>query len=142
MFRSITLTGVLAAAIAFAPVTAPTAQARDNADRFIIGVTALGILGAILHESNKRDREVYQTHTPRKKVHKPRKQTHTHDGRHRHGNIVHKHVHGKGHHHGSHVKRRGHSQVDKRVCLRQKWTRNGWVKFYSQPCLKKHGIRY
>lgn len=134
MLRTYTLTGLLALSIAAAPVTAPTAMAKDNFDRLLIGLAAVGIVGAIVHEKNKKKEQKRVVHTtPKHRVH---------NEHHRHGSVVHRHKHGRGHHKGKHVDvRGGHKHVDAkpRTCLRQRWTNQGWVKFYSKKCLRNHG---
>ena len=133
MLRKYTLTGLLALSIAAAPVTAPTAMAKDNLDRLLIGLAAVGIVGAIVHEKNKKKDHKRVVHAaPKHRVH---------NEHHRHGSVVHRHKHSRSHHKGKHVDARGHKHISAkpRKCLRQRWTDHGWVKFYSKKCLRNHG---
>ncbi len=140
MFRKYLTTSLVALSIAAAPVSAPTAMAKDNLDKFLIGLTAIGILGAIAHESNKNRSHTTVTTHPKPNHNYNHNHNTTYAERHRHGNVVHTHAHKHGHHHGGHVQvsKPKHVHVRPKHCLRQKWTRNGWVKFYSQSCLNSH----
>ena len=142
MLRKYTINGLVALSIAAAPVAAPTAMAKDNVDRLLMGLVAIGIAGAIANEvnDNKEQRRVER--------HSPVFDRHVHGDRHRHGNIVHRHAyHGDHYHkrkHGRDYKGRNEPHVYKkyckpRTCLRQRWTNEGWVKFYSKRCLRQHG---
>lgn len=112
MFRKLTLTSVLAFALVAAPFTAPAALARDDGDRLLIGLAALGVLGAIVHDSNKSS----SSHTYRRPVYvQPRPQPRVH-----------------------YVRPPQHATVPPRQCLRQKWTRSGWVRFYNQACVNQY----
>jgi len=158
MLRKTAIHGLVALSIAAAPVTAPAAMAKDNIDRLLLGLVAVGIAGAIAHEvnDNKRKRTTHRAGTvnkPKVKIHK------RHTERHRHGNIVHSHKHRSDHHRGGHAAHKhghkGHKNrihrrhVQKsppwtydpnaRTCLRKRWTENGWTKFYSKRCLRRIG---
>lgn len=154
MLRKYALNGLVTLSIAAAPVAAPTAMAKDNVDKILLGLVAIGIVGAIAHEANdkKKQRRV-ERHTPVFDPHtedfRPKKKRHHVKGdRHSHGNIVHRHKHGGYHNHdrlrgrdGVGVKRKHvyKKHQKPRHCLRQRWTNQGWVKFYSKRCLHKHG---
>ena len=151
MLRKNLLTGLVALSIAAAPVAAPTATAKDNIDKLLIGLVAVGIAGAIVNEvkHNKKKQKV-ERHTP---VYDPHtedfhpKKRHVQGDRHRHGNTVHRHKHHSYHDHNQPrgrdavgVKKHVYKKVQKpRQCLRQRWTNQGWVKFYSKRCLHRHG---
>ena len=126
MLRKYTITSFIALSIATAPLTTPAAMAKDNVDRFLIGLVTIGIAGAIANEvsDNKKQWRV-EPHSPKnnshtKHFHKKKKRHH-----HRHHHAGSKHVH---HHH-----------YKPRTCLRQRWTNHGWIKFYSKRCLRQHG---
>lgn len=140
MLRKLTLSGLLAFSLAAAPIAAPNAMARDNGDKFLLGLLAVGIAGAIAHDINTRDRNTTTATKPHagKSSHKKH---HVHAGRHRHGNMFHSHAHGPNHHTGRHNQptHRQHVRKKPNTCLRQKWTDRGWVKFYSKTCLRNHG---
>ena len=94
-----------------------------NFENFLLGLTAIGIVGAVVHEKNKRDRQrravtrtqpVYDTYDqPRHKRYKHKKHVHKH--------------------------KRRHTARLPNVCLRQRWTENGWVQYYGKRCLRRHG---
>lgn len=151
MLRKYTLTGLVALSIAAAPVAAPTAMAKDNIDKLLMGLVAVGVVGAIAHEANKNKTQRVQRHTPVFDPHtedfRPKKRSADRE-RHRHGDVVHRHVHRGYHDHARPrsrddvgVKRKHVHQTYKkpRTCLRQRWTNQGWVKFYSKQCLRQHG---
>lgn len=154
MLRKYTLTGLIALSIAAAPVAAPTAMAKDNVDRLLMGLVAIGIAGAIANEVNdkKKQRRV-ERHSPvydphKDEFRKKKKRRHVHNDRHRHGDVVHRHTNHGDHFHkrkrGRDYEGRHDTHVYKkhqkpRTCLRQRWTNQGWVKFYSKKCLHRHG---
>jgi hypothetical protein len=134
MFRKFALTGLVAASIAFAPITAPTAQARDNFDNLLIGLVTVGVIGAIVHQNkeNRRTvvvqkRQVY--HEPRRDDRRDHYRDHRRDDRRDHR-----------HDHRDYKRDRNYVEVKPRECLRQKWTSRGWVQFYSERCLNEHRI--
>ena len=145
MFRKFALNGLVAAAIATAPIAVPSASARDNFENFLLGLTAIGIVGAVVHEKNKKDRQRRVRQQPVQDPHPV-----TRYEQHRHGDVVHKHPHGDRHHRGGHNvhhkhkkhvrkhKKRHHQRLPNE-CLRQRWTENGWVQFYGKRCLKRYG---
>lgn len=153
MLRKYTLTGLVALSIAAAPVAAPTAMAKDNIDRLLMGLVAVGVVGAIAHEANKNKTQRVERHSPvydghKKELRKKKKRHHANGNRHRHGNVVHSHANNGNHYHkrnqdrdykgrtGTHANKKLHKP---RNCLRQRWTNQGWVKFYSKKCLRQHG---
>lgn len=126
MFRKFALSGLLAASIAATPIAAPQAQAADPHD-IIGGALALGLIGAlIVNEQNKSKASKQQVYVD------PHNQARTH----RHGNRTHTHVY-RGHH--NHDFRRQVKRSKPRECLRKRWTRDGWVRYYSKRCLRSHG---
>lgn len=154
MLRKYALNSLVALSIAAAPVAAPTAMAKDNVDRLLMGIVAIGIAGAIAnevkdnkkHQRVERHSPVYDTHT--EDFRKKKKRRHVHNDRHRHGNIVHRHANHGEHFHKRKRGRDYEGRPNKRVhrehhkprnCLRQRWTNQGWVKFYSKRCLRQHG---
>ena len=141
MLSKYTLTGLIALSIAAAPIATPTAMAKDSMDKFLIGIVALGIAGAIANDVKHNKRKQVAHQTPTRKVHKERTHTRrTHNERHRHDGRAHRHSHGDRHHYGDHnqVRKSHHVNRKPRQCLRQRWTDQGWVKFYSKKCLRKH----
>lgn len=111
MFRKFTLNTILALALVTAPIATPAAFARDDTDRLLIALTALGVLGVIAHESNEsHSRPTYV---------QPRPQPRTY------------------YHSNHYVRPPQHAFVPPKQCLRQKWTRSGWVRFYNQACVNK-----
>lgn len=119
MFHKMTLTGILALALVAAPITAPAALAKDNVDRLLLGLTALGVISVIANEANKSNHQpTYVRPAPKPQ---PRYQSH---------------YHGKKHYQAQRpVKRHVTPPAN---CLRKKWTQNGWVKFYNQACVNKY----
>ncbi len=123
MLRKYTITSFLTLSIAAAPLATPAAMAKDNVDRFLIGLATIGIVSAIANEvsDNKKqwrvERHSPETDPQRAHSHKKKKHHHHHAGS--------KHVH--------------HNHYKPRTCLRQRWTNDGWVKFYSKRCLRQYG---
>ncbi|MBR9864330.1 MAG: hypothetical protein GYB24_12895 [Rhodobacteraceae bacterium] len=117
MFHKMTLTGILALALVAAPITAPAALAKDNVDRLLLGLTALGVISVIANEASKSNHQpTYVRPAPQ-----PRYQPHYHGGKHYHAQRPHK----------PHF-------TPPANCLRKKWTQNGWVKFYNRACVNKY----
>ena len=136
MFRTLALSGLIAIGIAAAPVATPQARAADPHD-ITGGAIALGILGAIVvNEQNKRKARQQPTyHAPEpERFHQRLGYTHKHvyHGKHRHDNHVRKHKRKHKRHANTH-------NNPPRKCLRQRWTNQGWVTYYSNRCLRKHG---
>lgn len=106
MLRKTAIHGLVALSIVAAPITAPAAMAKDNIDRLLLGLVAVGVAGAIAHEVNDnkrkrtthRARPVFDPHTEDFKI----RHRHGRTERHRHGNIVHRHKLGADHHRGGH----------------------------------------
>ncbi|GGA17866.1 hypothetical protein [Neptunicoccus cionae] len=119
MFHKMTLTGILALALVAAPITAPAALAKDNVDRLLLGLTALGVISVIANEAKKSDHQpTYVRPAPQPRHHyKP-------------------HYHGKKHYQAQRPVK--HHFTPPANCLRKKWTQNGWVKFYNQACVNKY----
>jgi hypothetical protein len=118
MLRKFALTSLVAASIAAAPVTAPAALARDKFDNFLIGLTAVGILGAIVHENNQNNSQVIVSPRPQ---------------------------YVPNHYSGHYQPVVQPHYVRPRECLRQKWTPRGWVQYYGQYCMNKqagHTVYY
>ena len=124
MLRKYTITSFLTLSIAAAPLATPAAMAKDNVDRFLIGLATIGIASAIANEvsDNKKQWRV-ERHSPEtdpQRAHSHKKKKHHH-----HHHAGSKHVH--------------HNHYKPRTCLRQRWTNDGWVKFYSKRCLRQYG---
>jgi len=121
MFRTLTITGITAIALAAAPMMVPQASARSDLDRFLIGATAIAIIGAIASDHNKKKRQAI-THTY---VEPPR---HTYE-----------HKHKRKHAHKKEYKKVVTTRTTKpKRCLRQKWRNNGWVTYYGRQCMSKY----
>lgn len=112
MFRKFALSGLIAAAIATAPVATTPARAADAHD-IIGGAIALGIIGAIINDINDINDRPPPQRVYRKPVPTYQQQYNTH----RHGNVTQR----------------------PKECLRQKRVRGGWEKYYSGACLRKYG---
>lgn len=115
MITKFALPGLLAAAIALAPVGAAPARAADPHD-IIGGALALGIIGAIIANEAKKAEAArapaYGYHHPPVRYHQP----------------PHRHY-------------RPAPAPLPRNCLRKRWTPRGWVTYYSNACLRKQRYR-
>ncbi len=121
MLRTLTIAGIAAIAMAAAPIAAPEAEARSNLDNFLIGATAIAILGGIAASQRRSEPVVTKRYV------EPRRQDHHSRG----------HDHSRGHNHG--YKNVVVTKTFKpKHCLRQKWSHGRWVTFYGQKCLAKH----
>lgn len=128
MFRTFTIAGITAIALA----AAPQAEARSNLDNFLIGATALAILGIAASQSKAQTTRTTPYVAPQRYV-APQPQT-----RYIAPRTVTKHV----------TIQRKNATVYKDItitrvpkpkhCLRKKWTRDGWVTYYGQQCLANH----
>ncbi|MEM7441122.1 MAG: hypothetical protein AAF393_16115 [Pseudomonadota bacterium] len=129
LFRKLALTGLVAASIATAPVATPEAKAAGPEDIFA-GALILGTIGALIANDREKKRARQNTPVYVDPVTQPRT--------HRHGHRTHTHVYSHQH---DHTKKRHAKRNLPRTCLRQRWTNDGWVKFYSKKCLRRHGYR-
>lgn len=112
MFRTLTITGITAIALAAAPIMAPQAAARSDLDRFLIGATALAVFGAIASSHNKPQHVVTKRYVaPPRHIH--------------HHNVVKKKV----------IITR---TAKPKHCLRKRWSHGGWVTYYGKKCLTAH----
>lgn len=129
---------ILAAAIAVTSISATTtaAQAGDkDVARFIVGATALAIIGAAIADEQRKKNKAHagtQSHyKPKPQVHhKPRynnHQRHYNNHKPRYNNHGHKPRHNAG-------------LVAPRKCLINAQTRHGWTKGYAVGCTR-HNIR-
>jgi hypothetical protein len=112
MIRSQMTAIVTAGAIALTSFTAPAAQAGglSNFEKFLFGATALVVIGSIA-SNNTRARPAPVVVKPRPYVVR--------------------------------VKPKPKKVVvikPPRVCLRQRYTRQGWKSFYSGQCLRRYGF--
>ena len=138
MLRKYTITSFVALSIAATPLATTAAMAKDNVDRFLMGLVTIGIASAIANEvSNNEKQWRIERPSPVFDLHKtdPNKKK-----RHRHDDVVHHHDY-KGHHHHKYIGSQHvhHKHRKPRTCLRQRWTNEGWIKFYSKRCLRQHG---
>ncbi len=101
---------VTAGAIAMTGITAAPVQA-DPADDLARFLIGAAILGIVVNEANKHNTNVTVSTNRGHKAHKPNKR--------RHANANQRHK--------------------PRQCLRQKWTHNGWKKFYNRRCMADFG---
>lgn len=138
MFRQLALTALVATAIAAAPIATPQARAADPHD-IIGGAVVLGVIGAIIANENRKRHERQRTTTYRYPQPQPEVERY-----HQHRGYTHKHVYHGDHSHRYVKKKRVRREVRNqayypRQCLRQKWTRGGWVTYYSRKCLTRNG---
>jgi len=116
MFRTLTITGITAIALAAAPIMAPQAAARSNLDNFMIGATALAVIGAIASNNNKQQQVVTKQYVA------PPRYTHHYGQR---NNVVQKKV----------IITR---TAKPKHCLRKRWSHGGWVTYYGKKCVANH----
>lgn len=141
MFRTLTIIGITAIAMAAAPVLAPQADARSDLDRFLIGATAIAIVGAIAADHNKKKRRAVNqqyVEPPRYNRHRNHNRHQTrHQNRHRHQDRYQSRHHRD---HRQHQNRHAQNpvQIYPKQCLRQRWGNHGWVTYYSNKCLSRH----
>lgn len=137
------IAAITACAIAFSGVTATQAQA-DNKQlkRFIVGATALAILGAAMSDSRADGRAYVGTRDQRPRRHGGHNRGHGYDRHHDHG-----HTYGRNHDtprwNGNGPRPRPlprrieRSYLPER-CLTSVQTRRGRLALYSQACLNRH----
>ena len=117
MFRTATIAGITAIALA----AAPQAEARSNLDRFLIGATALAIIGSIAASQSRAKTVVTPTYVEPTYV-APRYQPVHHNNT---RTVVKKKV----------IITKA---AKPKHCLRQRWERGQWVTFYGKKCLANH----
>jgi hypothetical protein len=119
MFKRLTAT-LAAAAIALTGFSAAPAYAdKNDAAKVLMGLAAIAILAQGLNQ----DKAVQPKPAPKPHVKTSPRRPDCRPGRH-------------GARDCRHVERK-----KPRVCLRQKWTHDGWKRYYSKPCLRAHGFR-
>ncbi|EAQ01642.1 hypothetical protein OB2597_14401 [Pseudooceanicola batsensis HTCC2597] len=117
---------VLAAALAVSSINVGTAQAGDrDAVRFIVGATALAIIGSALAAEQRRKQTT--THSYQGPRHQPQ-----HDRPH-----YRKHRDDRFDRHGRHQGKRHRVSIP-RACLRNVRARNGWTQGYAVRCTQNN----
>ena len=127
MFRTLSIAGITAIALA----AAPQAQARSNFDNFLLGATAIAILGIAANQSKARPAPVTHPYEPpRHNQHRqPVQKTQKHIVIQKKNKTVYKDVY--------------ITRVAKpKHCLRQRWTNSGWVTYYGKQCIAKYNQNY
>ncbi len=100
-----------AGSIASTGISVPTqARANDEFVKFLVGAAIIGAIASAANSFNNPATVTHGYHGNNHKVHKPKKNKH------------------------SHVKRK-----KPKKCLRQRWTNHGWKTFYGKRCMQERG---
>lgn len=122
MFRTLSIAGITAIALA----AAPQAQARSKFDNFLLGATAIAILGIAVNQSKARPAPITQPYEqPRHHHTRHPVRAQKHITIHKPNKTIYKDVY--------------ITRVDKpKNCLRQRWTNSGWVTYYGEQCMANY----
>ena len=142
--RNILLSTVLAASIALGGATAASAQSQNDVAKALAGIAGIYVLGKVIEEANDNKKEqAADKHVPRwSKDDDRRDDRWDPPGRRAHPDVC---VLERSHN-GRWEKRDRRCDVRTverpRICLRQRWTPNGWVTYYDNDCLDRHRGSY
>ena len=130
------ITTVLAAAITVTTLNVSTAQAGEKeAFRFIVGATALAIIGSAIAAEQNKQRKPQAAHAPAHNP-APRPQVKVHKTP-NHG-PKHGHDHGYNHrHHKDQWKKKNNRRTLARACLMTLRGHRGWTEGYALRCAQK-----
>lgn len=148
------ISGVTALAIAAAPINTPPAQARNDFESILLGVTALAIIGGIAANENKkrRRRDAARVYRQTPVYEAPRHQRNydnysTYNNQQASYGTV-RHTHGRYGLHVHHGNLNNHRRVLKEVvitkrgrparCFRERWNHGEVESYYDYQCVQRY----